>query len=523
MKLKITRDLIRQCILESMVEAMERQKNPTFLDYDIQVGKEKDKAGNQIIKGTKEPVGEYYINFYVPKEWANVVKQNAKFAIYKQAKSGDAEFSIKIEHADGLFDANGNINNDARVPGFRDVKKLEIFYNLICKIKEKLGLPPVKEAFQDILEDVHRKVVNRITSEGLSYATMDTYELWKDMCEKMGQPEVEELIKNLQISYNGLGAIDNQFKMQNQLRALAQAKRHGINITYLATAKNWKQLLNRKVKLGAHPIFLLFPTIGFASKASMQEFADMNGIGSIEGLDPRQKYDLMIKANKKAPNGYFWAVYYDVADTVQIEGEEDVFNNTIGYENNINGTPNQYTRDRLASGGNDRDSLAGELSNKLYGEAGESDSSKAFKAVFELASEMGTLTAASADGSDKANLFAIKKMVEDMAKEELKNQGRIQKAENAIQYVGYITDWVMLLLRLTPTFVTKFPNLSSKDNIIAYNVLAKIVNGVRDKVNGVQHEVQPTTQSGAAALEESTTETYTITMPSFDEFCKGGN
>lgn len=528
MKISLNKSFLRNIITESFLNEMEKQKNSSFLDYNIVAGKEKDAKGNQLLPSENDTIGEYFINFYVPKNWGNIIKQKARFAIprTKGLKNDDEmEFSIKIENPNGLFDKDGNVNNtNPSLPGFRDVKKLEIFYNLICAIKQKAGLPPVKESFENILGDISLEVRNRVTSEACSDAILSTYELWRDMCEKMDTQEIQQLIENLKISYSGLVVTDNQLKMQNRLRALAQGLKYGINVTYLATAKNWKELNNRRVNPNAHPFLLLFPWSGFATKDDMSEFAQMNGIESIDSLDPRQKYDLLIKANKRAPQGYGWAVYYDVSETTVIEGEDDAFNNTVGYENNLNGTPNQYTVNKYSNPEDKekRDNAIQALDNKLYGNSERTESSIAYKAVYELAQDWGVPVAASADGSDKSNIFAIKLMVQDMAKEGINKQARILKVENAQPYVEYITNWVMLLLRLTPTFMTKNPNTSTKENIIAFNVMSSIINGVRDKINNAQIPINKgKKEKGTTSVVAEDINNTNIQMPTFEEFCNG--
>ena len=110
--------------------------------------------------------------------------------------------------------------------------------------------------------------------------------------------EVQEIIKNLSISYDDDTIIDHRLSVGNKLRALGQAKKYGMNITYLATASNWRMMLNRQVNPNANPIFLIIPWTKTVGKKETNNFAQTQGGLDPETMSAQQYFEAFIRANR---------------------------------------------------------------------------------------------------------------------------------------------------------------------------------------------------------------------------------
>ena len=510
----------------------ERMKNDHILEYTIRPGIKGDKIicwwlnfylSDEIAAKMKQLITQLKKDPYsiIPKE--NYIDYFPKMVLFQVATNSKMkEISLRVVNPENMIDDNGNIVLDIKTAPGKSVALICILYRLYVIAN---GGEKPSESLKSIIEDVSRTVKHKITSYACSDAVKSAYSLWKEFCEKLGSNEVQELIKNLSISYDEDAIIDHRLSAGNKLRALGQARKYGIDITYLATARNWRMMFNRTVNPSSHPIYLIVPWGDKVGKEDVVTFAAEKGVPNPDTMSAQQYMDAFCRANAiNLPDGYGWAVYYDVSETTMIEGEDDTYNNGIGYENNLNGTPNAYTRAAMGmANANNR-----EISNALY--SGEQlDTDRALAGTQIAAKNMKTEVINPQGDNENAKLYAIRQMIMKMAEFCVVKQGRIIKPENANPIISYITAWVMLCMKMNPSIIGQVPTLDEKMNIIAYNYFQKIIFNIEKGVQQTyandksQQAGQMPSNSGAVAENGviPSENNFKFQIPSFEEFCNG--
>ena len=258
MKINLTEQSIFNAIKKAFLNE-KRAVNDHILEYTVKPGAEKNGK-----------ISTWFLNFYISNDVCARMQQLIKTAkgvrnfgnfiqtrkTDKQEPGREMEMSLRLIHPEGMIDEKGNVNQDSKTAAGQSVALIGTFYNIYTAANN--GEKP-SESLKSIVEDVTRTIKHKITGAACSNAVKSAYELWQEFCEKLGSNEVQEIIKNLSISYDDDTIIDHRLSVGNKLRALGQAKKYGMNITYLATASNWRMMLNRQVNPNANPIFLIIP------------------------------------------------------------------------------------------------------------------------------------------------------------------------------------------------------------------------------------------------------------------------
>ena len=519
MKINLTEQSIFNAIKKAFLNE-DRSENDHILEYTILPGKDNDGE-----------IKAWFLNFYVSAELCEKMKPMIKavkkpkgfghLVIIQNAskKLREKEVSLRLVNPEKMIDEQGNIVQD-KTAGGNATATVATFYNIYTAANN--GEKP-SESLRGLIEDIVRTIRHKITSAACSNAVKSAYELWQELCGKLGSNEVQEIIRNLSISYDDDTIIDHRLSVGNKLRALGQARKYGMDITYLATADNWRMLLNRQVNVNARPFFLIVPWTKTVGKKETKNFAQTQGGLDPETMSAQQYFEAFIRANAiNTPNGYGWAVYYDVSETTVLSGEKDVYNNDIGYENNLNGIPNEYTRTAMGF----KNADTGELSKALYGNDAL-DTNRALRATQIAANKLKTEVLNPQEDNENAKLFAIKGMIDKMSEYCVVKQGRIKKPENAQPIIKYITAWVMLCMKMNISGLGQIPSLDEKMNIIAYNYFQKIISliqfGINETYKADKESGAVQGGNGGAVAENGTCPNceFKINMPSFEEFCNG--
>lgn len=530
MKINLTEQSIFNAIKKAFLNE-KRAVNDHILEYTIAPGRDKDGE-----------IDSWYLNFYVSpelfermKSLVAAVKTPRGFQHFVKYPKGDEELSdgknqiaLLLINPEKMIDDEGKIvqnEKDAKgkiicTAGGNATATVGTFYKIYTAAN---GNEKPSESLRSIIEDIVRTIRHKITGAACSNAVKSAYELWREFCEKLNSNEVQEIIKNLSISYDDDTIIDHRLSVGNKLRALGQAKKYGMDISYLATAKNWRMNLNRQINVNAKPFFLIVPFGETVSKSEVKNFVQSQGKIDPETMSAQQYFEAFIRANGiKTPNGYGWAVYYDVSETTVLPGEKDAYNNDIGYENNLNGTPNEYTRAAMGFKNADTE----ELSKALYGNDAL-DTNRALRATQIAANKLNTEVLNPQGDNENAKLFAIKGMIDKMSEYCVVKQGRIKKPENAQPIIKYITAWVMLCMKMNISGLGQIPSLDEKMNMIAYNYFQKIISLIQFGVNETYTEDKQNGAvqggNGGAVAENGTCPNckFKINVPSFEEFCNG--
>ena len=530
MKINLTEQSIFNAIKKTFLNE-KRAVNDHILEYTIVPGRDEDGE-----------INKWYLNFYVSPELykrmkplINAVKTPRGFKHFvkypkgeKQLDGGKIEIGLLLVNPEKMIDDEGKIvqnekNAEGKIittAGGNATATVGTFYKIYTAAN---GNEKPSESLRGLIEDIVRTIRHKITGAACSNAVKSAYELWREFCEKLSSNEVQDIIRNLSISYDDDTIIDHRLSVGNKLRALGQAKKYGMDITYLATAKNWRMNLNRQINVNAKPFFLIVPLGQTVSKSEVKNFVQSQGKMDPETMSAQQYFEAFIRANGiNTPNGYGWAVYYDVSETTVLSGEKDVYNNDIGYENNLNGIPNEYTRTAMGF----KNADTGELSKALYGNDAL-DTNRALRATQIAANKLNTEVLNPQGNNENAKLFAIKGMIDKMSEYCVVKQGRIKKPENAQPIIKYITAWIMLCMKMNISGLGQIPSLDEKMNMIAYNYFQKIISLIQFGINETYKEDKKSSAvqggNGGAVAENGTCPNceFKINMPSFEEFCNG--
>ena len=148
----------------------------------------------------------------------------------------------------------------------------------------------------------------------------------------------------------------------------------GRNATFVLPEEAWRLVFGRVIKPGAQPFFvripnarnkkgkwknptdIYFPYVDNEGKSQRVRLTCTEDIlqtffggRPYDTLSPQQQYFVNCLANSENVKSYFALQEYDVADTVWDPNLNpvDVFNQTVGLENNLNGSLNQPAKDEL--------------------------------------------------------------------------------------------------------------------------------------------------------------------------------
>lgn len=519
-KINLTEEDIYNAVRNAFMLKEERVENPNILEYSILPGPEKN-------DGT---ISSWFLNFYVSNavysQMMQIIKSDKersfpRFIIARKspkAKPGkEMELSLRLLHAEEMIDKEGQIVQDFKTAGGTDVMHVAKLYRAYTSAN---GGERPSESVRSIIEDVVRTIKHKITGAACSSAVKSAYDLWKELSEKLGSEEVQNLLNNITISYTDDSIIDHKLSVGNKLRALGQARKYGMEITYLATANNWRSMFNRQVLVNAKPIFLIVPWVSTVGKKETKAYAQSQGIPDPDSMSAQQYMEAFVRANAiNLPKGYGWAVYYDVSQTQLITGEKDEYNDNIGFENNLNGTLNQYTRTAIGLG----QANSEELSKALYN-GDKIDTDRALLGVQYAAQKLNSEVLNPQGDNENAKLYCIKQMVEKMS-EKAVIDGRIIRPENVKPIADYVAMWVLYTMKMPPAMIAKVPSLDEKMSIVAYNFFQKIIWNIENGIKASYKQVnaaQAATGTDGGAVAESGIDTvghFQFDIPSKKQFC----
>ena len=113
-----------------------------------------------------------------------------------------------------------------------------------------------------------------------------------------------------------------QFSSNNKIAIKTQRP----DATIVCNKNNWQKWYNRTVKPDAKPIFVNSASSGGYNKKITQDFLRSAGASSYSDLKGGQKQELhnqQTKSKYGQAKSYAWIAFYDVKDTVQLDGTDD--------------------------------------------------------------------------------------------------------------------------------------------------------------------------------------------------------
>lgn len=469
--IKITESALHNIISETIKKILKEDGNGEYLNYTISAAKSKTLSNGTIL-------WPYWINFSVDKQTVLLAASKLAGEKYLSIKPDKGIISVLINFPRKLVDNDGNINKESK-----DELRLENVYKII----ESTSKIPIQD-FHSIILDIYRESKDRATKEAQQIANKAEDDIWDDLCERLGDDTVQEMMDKLRISFANSSIIGHQLSFMNKLKALGQAARYGKKITFLATDRDWRKKYNRNVNFNASPYFLLVPNTERASKSDIEQYAKDHGINQkISDLSQQQLKGISIAANRNTPSGFGWGRFYDVADTTVIANKNDNWNNSIGYKDNLNGIPNDYTDIKLANSNPDDENALGKL---LYGNTEYSDAKKCCLATIEVAKEMGTQTNIPQTDNDAAYQRAMYLTLKPLISKLITTKMRVLKPDNQEPLIDLASTMIMMACHMRPKagFFKKVSfNPEEKQGLKV--VVSTLCRQIISKMNGIKEAI----------------------------------
>lgn len=184
------------------------------------------------------------------------------------------------------------------------------------------------------------------TSTDVENAQNKSIENWKDMLEKLEDPEVRKRLLKYQTTNDYARAYGHILSPGNVQDVLDQFP----TASFVAERSTWLKIFNRTVQPNAQRIVVTKPVQGQPSMADLDAAAKMAGYASFR--DAKQQTNnatqVMSEINnlaKKKTTNFIKTVMYDVSQTVPpSDPSKDVWTNTIGLSDNITGLLNTHAQ-----------------------------------------------------------------------------------------------------------------------------------------------------------------------------------
>jgi len=146
-------------------------------------------------------------------------------------------------------------------------------------------------------------------------------ELFKD--ELLNISSSEELQNTMKLMMDvKAGKTKFDFSPNNKIAIKAQRP----DATVVCNKNNWMKWFNRTIKPDAKPIFVNSASSGGYNKNITNDFLSKVGsstYGNLSGTQKQQLHNLQTKSKYGQATSYAWVAFYDVKDTIQIEGTYD--------------------------------------------------------------------------------------------------------------------------------------------------------------------------------------------------------
>jgi hypothetical protein len=144
---------------------------------------------------------------------------------------------------------------------------------------------------------------------------------FKEMLLNMSSSEELQSTMKLMMDVKA-GKSKYQFSANNKIAIKTQRP----DATIVCNRNNWAKWYNRTVKPDAKPIFVNSASSGGYNKNITQDFLGKVGAsryGNLSGKQKEELHNLQAKSKYGQARTFAWVAFYDVKDTVQIEGTHD--------------------------------------------------------------------------------------------------------------------------------------------------------------------------------------------------------
>jgi hypothetical protein len=284
---------------------MNKMINENQQDFSFKLGPEKTTKTGKKLKKLYMFGNTYELNMHLKNSGESVKKYLGKWGGLEKTTNGWAPYVTIWQDKD-----SGEFNIEGGKKLFNSyIDKINEFYKYTLKVDELLndlkdykpsGLP--EEEANEItrrVEGFKEKILNITSSE-----------------------ELQNIMK-LMMDVKAAKGSKYDFTPFNKMAIKMQRP----DATIVANKHNWKEFYNRTIREGAKPIYIKAPSKkGFDTKIEKDYLTKLGKKKSeLTGTEKAELYNLQGKRQKgnTAPN-FHWTDVYDVKDTVQIPGTDDV-------------------------------------------------------------------------------------------------------------------------------------------------------------------------------------------------------
>lgn len=407
------------------------------------------------------------VNNKIKKVWETQTWLN-----YENVDATDKEF-LKSKFG-GFIGKSGSIGFSTLKPNDSNNIKTANIINSYKYLEStgKYEMPPL----QQMLEDLNSASNDIITKDDKENINKSTDEMWIKFMKDIQNPETQLLLK----SFGQYSLADSTFGWKLAEANIMRIKAQKPDATFVQTRKQWHDKFKRRVLPNAKKIGVMIP-LNHSSYQNQYDKANvMKRVGykdnvTYDDLSRQQKDYIDVSSVEGEAKSFMLMAYYDVSDTVLIDPTgEDIWADTIGFDNNLTGHLNKAALNyKSANGGGSVEDVS-----KIY--HNEEGDVKALSIA--LAEGIKTLypdIPTSLPTQDNINAYkkCYSDMLEAISDRLIEEKAKIVKKENRQQGVLIATTIVMCLTRVAPeTVALRLANNELTES--SYFELRSIINGI---------------------------------------------
>lgn len=336
----------------------------------------------------------------------------------------------------------------------------------------KYEMPPLQQMLDDLVS-ASNDIISKDDKENINKSTD---EMWLKFMKEIQKPETQLLLK----SFGQYSLADSTFGWKLAESNIMRIKAQKPDATFVQTRKQWHDKFRRRVLPDAKKIGVMIPLNNSSYQNQYDKANVMKRVGykdnvSYNDLSRQQKDFIDVSSVEGEAKSFMLMAYYDVSDTVLIDPNgEDIWADTIGFDNNLTGHLNKAALDyKAANGGGSVDDVSRIYHNE------EGDVKALSIALAEGISSSYPDIQTSLPKSDNINAYkkCYSDMLERLSDKLIEEKSKIVKKENREQGVLIATTIVMCLTRVAPeTVALRLANNELTES--SYFELRSIINGI---------------------------------------------
>lgn len=332
-----------------------------------------------------------------------------------------------------------------------------------------------------ILEEAESVRMDIASKKNIDAVEANTDELWLKFMKEIEKPETQLLLKSIG-RYVSLD--DSIFGWRLSLNNIMRIRSQKSDAKFLQTRTQWRIKYNRNVVNDATRILIVAPKdIERDNNMTKSEF--MKSIGyndntTYDSISHQQKDYVDTSLNHGRKANFHYITVYDISDTVLIPGAEDVWNEEVGFDNNLEGTLNQKAKDFQAQNNNIDDEQKEKIKQLYNGREGNLPMLN--QVLKEIMINDYKLPQNDAEDISSNDLVNYKNKLNIISNYLIEKKGKIVKQENRNLSTHIVTTIVMCLTDVSPeTVAQKFANNELSNE--SYYDLRNIINDIIVKIN----------------------------------------